>query len=155
MLINDENDWTLTKRNCRYNCTHKDINRDFPYLVKDQACMETIGARVVNELFLNHMFSMGLSLHAGTESLAFPYGTPNHIKKAKKIPMKYVKLKGGRVKNKRLEMTDKITQMFKDEKYDLLEGEGTPTPDSSGMKGKGLVITMFRNISKYWKFCNS
>ncbi len=90
-----ENSWTLTKD--RYNLTHKDINRDFPYLVKNNECFETVGARVVNELFLDHLFSLSLSLHGGTESLTFPFGTPNHLVGNPIIEMNYSQKNNGEI----------------------------------------------------------
>jgi hypothetical protein len=67
-----------------------DINRDFPYLVAKNKCMTTIGARVVNELFISHLFSLALTLHGGTESFTYPYGAPNHIEgNQNKIPIQY------------------------------------------------------------------
>lgn len=135
LLISDENDWTLTNRNTRYNTVHKDINRDFPYLVKDSECMETIGARVVNELYLSHMFSLALSLHGGTESLTYPYGTPNHLVNGKKIPMDY-KLVKGKLKNKPNSLTHSMANTFKSKVYDEIEGRGTPTPDNAGIVSK-------------------
>ena len=74
-----------------------DINRDFPYLVKNNECMRTIGARVVNELFISHLFSLSLTLHGGTESLTYPFGSPNHLVDSKPIPTNYIKDKNGKV----------------------------------------------------------
>jgi hypothetical protein len=54
-----------------------DVNRDFPYL--NSNCMRSISARVVNELFLNHIFSLAFTIHGGTESLTYPWGAPNHF----------------------------------------------------------------------------
>lgn len=70
---------TLLFGNKDYTLATKDINRDFPYMVKNDKCMETIGARLVNELYISHIFSLALTLHGGTESLTYPYGAPNHI----------------------------------------------------------------------------
>ena len=74
-----------------------DINRDFPYMVKNTECMRTIGARVVNELFISHLFSLSLTLHGGTESLTYPFGSPNHLLESKPIPVNYIRDKNGKV----------------------------------------------------------
>ncbi len=71
----------ITKDSSQTNSTstHIDINRDFPYLVPNEKCMQTIGARLVNELYISHLFSLALTLHGGTESLTYPFGSPNHL----------------------------------------------------------------------------
>jgi hypothetical protein len=140
LLIQDEDQIPLTKK--MYKKTHKDINRDFPYLVEPNSCMETIGARVVNELFINHVFSLALSLHGGTESLTYPYGTPNHMKNNKnapKIPMHYKKSKGKLItvptkKSKKLANTYR-----RGSGYEMLKGKATNPPD---------YYTLIGNFSK-------
>lgn len=62
----------------------RDINRDFPYLVNPSECMTTVAGRVVNELYINHLFQLALTLHGGTESLTYPYGAPNHLEGTRK-----------------------------------------------------------------------
>jgi hypothetical protein len=118
-----------------YDKTHKDINRDFPYLTKPESCMETIGARVVNELYLNHLFSLSLSMHGGTESLTYPYGTPNHInnKKAPKLNRFYKNVNGKMVIEQTPEAM-KIIQRLKKGKYDYLRGKSTNPPDYNAVK---------------------
>ncbi len=92
------------------NGTFQDINRDFPYLVEQSRCMQTIGARVINELFINHVFSLALTLHGGVESLTYPYGAPNHIEGGTNpIEMNYVKSesnKKGDLTNKKGDLTN-------------------------------------------------
>ena len=132
LLIRDENAAILTKG--VYDITHMDINRDFPYLVKETQCMVSIGARVVNELYLNHLFSIALSLHGGTECFSYPYGTPNHTNSiAPKIPVKYHKTKDG-LEVKTDENTEKIVQEYRTGKYDILDGVSTEPPDFFAIK---------------------
>jgi len=44
-----------------------DVNRDFPFDLKSSACMQSIGARTLNELFRRHMFQLALTFHGGME----------------------------------------------------------------------------------------
>ena len=55
-----------------------DPNRDFPYMRGPQECMQTITARVVNELFRTHLFRLAITFHGGTKSISYEWGTPNH-----------------------------------------------------------------------------
>ena len=98
----------------------RDINRDFPYLVEETKCMQTIGARVVNELYLKHLFSLALTLHGGTESMSYSYGAPNHLVGVPKVPMNY-KVVNGKV-------------------------EGTPTPETYGILKKYISGKMESRI---------
>ena len=135
LLISDEDSIPLTKK--VYRKTHKDINRDFPYLVKETSCMETIGARVVNELYINHLFSIALSLHGGTESLTYPYGTPNHMKNShvEKIPMNY-KIVNGKIKSEPGKSAEKFASKYKTGSFDYLTGQSTNPPDLNSIKSK-------------------
>lgn len=87
LLVYNEDQIIKTINNERK--SYKDINRDFPYLVKPEECMQTIGARVVNEIFIKYSPVLSLSLHGGSESLTYPYGTPNHLKNSPKIKLNY------------------------------------------------------------------
>jgi len=125
-----------------YARTHKDINRDFPYLVQHKNCMETIGARVVNELYINHLFSLALSLHGGTESLTYPYGTPNHMlgTYTPKIPMSYF-IEDGKLKlNKNQDhQAHIIAKEFRKGKYDMINGMSSESPDSMALKSIEII----------------
>jgi hypothetical protein len=55
-----------------------DPNRDFPYMRGPQECMQTITARVVNELFRSHLFRLAITFHGGTTSVSYEWGSPNH-----------------------------------------------------------------------------
>ncbi len=55
-----------------------DVNRDFPYMRAPNQCMQTITARIVNELFRRHLFRLAVTFHGGTKSISYEWGTPNH-----------------------------------------------------------------------------
>ncbi len=135
LLIKDEDQAVLTKK--LYQKTHKDINRDFPYLVNKPFCMETIGARVVNELFINHVFLLALSLHGGTESLTYPYGTPNHmnIPNIPKIPMQYKIVDGKLTPRKPSESINSLVKKFRSGVFDMANGNSSNPPDINTLLG--------------------
>ena len=56
-----------------------DPNRDFPFdrEPKDRSCMRTIVARVVNELWREHVFQMAVTFHGGMQAIAFEWGAPS------------------------------------------------------------------------------
>jgi hypothetical protein len=98
--------------------------------------MESIGARVVNELFINHMFSLALSLHGGTESLTYPYGTPNHIQKTHipKLPIYYSEINGKLNVNVHKD-AKKLVKQFRRGTYEMIVGKSTNPPDLNAIKG--------------------
>jgi len=55
-----------------------DPNRDFPYL--QTSCMRTVTARVINELFREHLFQAMITFHGGTRILSYEWGSRNHVK---------------------------------------------------------------------------
>ena len=141
LLIENEDDANLTVDN--YEKYHKDINRDFPYLVDSDKCMETIGARVVNELFLKHIFSISLSLHGGTESLTYPFGVPNHIDNNNAtIPIKYFNNGSSIIAKANKESFD-LAKKYRLGKYDGVSGRSTSAPDKNAMEGN--YIFKFRH----------
>jgi hypothetical protein len=99
--------------------------------------METIGARVINELYVNHLFSVALSLHGGTESFTYPYGTPNHIMNSNipKIPMKYTVEKGKAVDPTPLPNTLNQAELFRSGTYDMIMGKSSEPPDANALGG--------------------
>jgi hypothetical protein len=121
--------------------------------------METIGARVINELYTSHLFSLALSLHGGTESFTYPYGTPNHIisNNIPKIPMNY-DINKGKALNPKLStklntnknpnpnpnklhnnLKQNLHKNLKDLRnglYDMIKGKSTEPPDANMLKGK-------------------
>ena len=143
ILLKDEDSYNLTSN--RYVKTHKDINRDFPYLITNNNCFESIGARVVNEIFLEHIFSLSLSLHGGTESFTYPYGTPNHIIGNPSIEMEYTFLKDGVITHNYKSSDETILNKYLDGEYDekIANLQSTPAPDLASI----LSIT---NSSNYF-----
>lgn len=101
--------------------TYKDINRDFPYL-SSSSCMETIGARVINEIFIHHLIQLSLSLHGGEESLTYPYGTPNHVKSSSlpHIDMNYTVLHNKTVIPKSRELSIEESKKYQQNEFDFL-----------------------------------
>ncbi len=57
-----------------------DPNRDFGYDLQDKECMKTSTARLVNELFNDHLFLLSITFHGGTRAIGYPWGAPNHMK---------------------------------------------------------------------------
>jgi hypothetical protein len=98
--------------------------------------METMGARVVNELFINHLFSLALSLHGGTESLTYPYGTPNHLENTQvpKIPMKYQEKNGEIKANPLSKKFNRILKKFRGGAFEMTQGKSTNPPDYNSIK---------------------
>jgi hypothetical protein len=101
--------------------------------------METIGARVINELYISHLFSLALSLHGGTESFTYPYGTPNHMQNNKwipKIPMKY-NIEKGKALNPTPDSTSlQLAEKFRTGRYDMSIGKGSESPDANALSCK-------------------
>jgi hypothetical protein len=97
--------------------------------------MESIGARVVNELFINHMFSLALSLHGGTESLTYPYGTPNHMKSKSvpKLPVSYEN-RAGKLSLRMSQDAMPLIEEIRSGKYEMKVGKSTNPPDINAIK---------------------
>ncbi|KAJ1460305.1 hypothetical protein M885DRAFT_510142 [Pelagophyceae sp. CCMP2097] len=55
-----------------------DTNRDFPIDTTPTACMRSVTARCVNELWRRHVFVLALTFHGGMEALAYEWGAPSH-----------------------------------------------------------------------------
>lgn len=140
MLISDEDDIALTKS--IYFQTHKDINRDFPYLTDDKSCMESIGARLVNELFIDHTFSLALSLHGGTESLTYPYGTPNHLKTdtIPKIPFR-INSSSDKLKIENNKKINDAVLKFRKKEFEMVRFNSTNAPDYNSIVGIAETAT--------------
>lgn len=60
-----------------------DPNRDFGYDLPEQECMKTTTARLVNELFNEHLFLLSITFHGGDRAIGYPWGAPNHMNKGK------------------------------------------------------------------------
>jgi hypothetical protein len=137
LLAKNEDEFLLLTDN--YSKSHKDINRDFPYLVDKEHCFETIGARVINELYLNHIFVISLSLHGGTESLTYPYGTPNHIfgTKYKKVEMDYKQYNTTTpyVDAIPTKEAEKTAEYYRKNNFEHVQGKSTEAPDEQAFIG--------------------
>ena len=99
--------------------------------------METIGARVINELYIHHLFSVALSLHGGTESFTYPYGTPNHIMGGKypNVPMNY-SVENGIAKAIPFKDSLAKAKVFRGGSYDYAFGKSSEPPDANTLSGK-------------------
>jgi hypothetical protein len=122
-----------------YQVIHKDINRDFPILVNPKNCMVTVGARVINEILIRHMFILTFSLHAGDESLTYPYGTPNHMlprpKNLGEIRVKYTQ-EGNKLKAEPEPDAEKTAQAYRNLIAEEHTGKSTESFDFSTFNSK-------------------
>jgi hypothetical protein len=103
--------------------TTLDPNRDFPMLRRGRECMNTITARTVNEIFINNLIRFSLSIHGGTSSLTYAWGTPNHL----------THLKPEHKINKKTD-NPKILESFYQGKFDEIDNESTESPDNTGLQ---------------------
>lgn len=55
-----------------------DPNRDFSYLQSGTACMKTMTARAVNELWIRHAFQLAVTFHGGMRAVSYEWGSTNH-----------------------------------------------------------------------------
>jgi Zinc carboxypeptidase len=55
-----------------------DPNRDFAFGQDASACMLTIAARAVNELFREHLFRLLITFHGGTNAIGYEWGDMAH-----------------------------------------------------------------------------
>jgi hypothetical protein len=55
-----------------------DPNRDFAYDTSNQACMRTVAARALNEIWRSSLFAFAVTFHGGDNLLAFPWGDTSH-----------------------------------------------------------------------------
>jgi hypothetical protein len=54
-----------------------DPNRDFPYDTTKDACMNSIAARTLNELYQDYLIQLGLTFHGGMEVIGYEWGAPS------------------------------------------------------------------------------
>lgn len=107
--------------------------------------METIGARVINELYINHLFSVALTLHGGTESLTYAYGTPNHLvdNEIPKVPMDYF-LEDGKAINPTPHADSLLkAEIFRERSYDLVYGKSSEPPDAVALKSMKNIYYIY------------
>jgi hypothetical protein len=63
----------------RFDGNGEDMNRDYPYgNLSSNPALTTVGSRTVHELTKVHLFSAGISWHAGAEGIYYAWGTPLH-----------------------------------------------------------------------------
>ena len=55
-----------------------DPNRDFPFEQEPRACMTTVAARALNEIFRSHLVQLALTYHAGMEAVGYVWGDFAH-----------------------------------------------------------------------------
>jgi hypothetical protein len=93
--------------------------------------MKSITARVINEIFINNLIKISVSYHAGTSSLTYAYGTPNHIVNLfsqYKIPFKL----GGNDNN---DLENIVNQYYNGNVDNLTSNESTEPPDNKALEG--------------------
>ena len=78
LLVPMTNAWGCANR--RRDELNRDPNRDFPYEQKPAACMTTITARTVNELYRHHLLQLALTFHGGMQAIGFNWGSFNYYK---------------------------------------------------------------------------
>ena len=61
----------------RFEVDH-DPNRDFPFQQEPRACMTTVAARALNEVFRAHLVQLALTYHAGMEAVGYVWGDFAH-----------------------------------------------------------------------------
>ncbi|CEL94616.1 unnamed protein product [Vitrella brassicaformis CCMP3155] len=66
-----------------------DPNRDFPYRAPPDACMATMTARAVNELYREHLFRLGITFHGGQRVMAYEWGSFDHLERDPSAPSGY------------------------------------------------------------------
>jgi hypothetical protein len=66
-------------RNTREEDFGVDPNRDFPYDTKPTACMQTIAARTLNELYQANLIQLSLTFHGGMEVIGYEWGAPSYV----------------------------------------------------------------------------
>lgn len=57
-----------------------DPNRDFAFNTSPDRCMESIAARAINEVWINHVFQLGVTYHGGDNLIGYPWGDQTHCK---------------------------------------------------------------------------
>lgn len=60
-----------------------DPNRDFGFNQNPLKCMQTVAARVINELFRTHIFRLLITLHGGTNVIGYEWGDFSHCTEAR------------------------------------------------------------------------
>lgn len=66
-----------------------DPNRDFPYVRKDNKCLQSNTAKIINNIMLNTLTQIFVTFHGGMVSLAYEWGSLNHMKPKDASPDEY------------------------------------------------------------------
>tara|TARA_B110001452_G_scaffold179887_1_gene151019 strand:+ start:394 stop:1845 length:1452 start_codon:yes stop_codon:yes gene_type:complete len=61
-----------------------DPNRDFPYDQDARACMKSVCARAVNELYRRHLLQLVITFHGGMQAIGYNWGSFNYYRTAGK-----------------------------------------------------------------------
>lgn len=92
--------------------------------------MNTITARTINEIFIHNLIKVSISLHAGTSSFTYAYGTPNHLTQLYsqfKIPFQS-DLNNGNTRNI-------INEYYNGDVDNLPFNESSEAPDNTVLEG--------------------
>ena len=95
--------------------------------------MNSITARTINEIFINNLIKISVSIHAGTSSLTFAYGTPNHIINLNAdfiIPFDQ-----NNSNTSPFDISKKINSYYNGEVDNLTSNESTEPPDNQTLEG--------------------
>ena len=63
-----------------------DPNRDFPFRQAPAACMTTLTARAVNEVWRENLVTAALTFHGGMQAIGYEWGSENHMDHASESP---------------------------------------------------------------------
>jgi hypothetical protein len=75
----ESQDYIENGPNRKRNHKSYDINRDFPYNIGSDMCLNTIAGRVVHQLFVENLFVSALTFHGGTNVIGYPWGAFNRV----------------------------------------------------------------------------
>lgn len=110
--------------------------------------MNTITARVINEIFIRNLIKISFSLHAGTSSLTYAYGTPNHIinlYSTYRIPFNLERSPNS-------EITNVINQYYIGNVDNLPSNQSTESPDNTALEELSSAIVTFSNEFKDFQY---
>lgn len=94
--------------------------------------MNTITARTINEVFIHNLIKVSISLHAGTSSFTYAYGTPNHLTQL--YPQFKIPFKNGNGNSN--EFTRNIINGYYNGDVDNLPfNESSESPDNYALEG--------------------
>jgi hypothetical protein len=100
-------------------------------LVRKNECMQTISARTINEIFSNNLIRLSISIHGGTSSLTYSYGTPNHIQNLNEKFKLPIKSKGN---------FKEVLEDYYSGKLDESREKSTISPDDKALAGRKIIL---------------